>query len=133
MTYSPKQYAQALHQAIFESRPEDEERILDNFVQVLKLSGDLLKADAIEQEFLNYEREIKGIQTAEVISAKKLSVAEEQRILKELNAYVGGKVELKSQVQAGLVGGVVIKLGDLLLDGSVRRTLEDLKDQLVKP
>ncbi len=133
MTYSPKQYAQALHQAIFESRPEDEGRILDNFAQLLKSNGDLLKADAIEQEFFNYEREIKEVQTAEVTSAKKLSAAEEERILKELNAYVGGKVELKKQVQAGLVGGVVIKLGDLLLDGSVRRTLEDLKNQLIKP
>lgn len=105
---------------------------MDNFVSVLKENGDLGKIDEIEREFFNYEREAKGIKVAKVTTAKELSGAEEQWIIKELNDYVGGRVELKKRVDQGLVGGVVIRLGDELIDGSVKKNLKDLKEQLSK-
>lgn len=129
--YTPKQYARALHQAIVESRPEDQDIILDNLVAILKESGDFGKIDQIEEEFLSCEREVQGIRIAEVTSAKELSVGEEKKIIKDLNAYVGGKVELKKKIDAGLIGGIVIKVGDELIDGSVKKSLEDLKSRLV--
>lgn len=132
MKYSPKQYAQALHQAIFESRPQDQEKILDNFVAVLKANGDLGMLDEIESAFFAYEREIKGVKLAEVTAARTITNAEEEKIIRELNEYVGGKVELKKQVDEGLIGGVMIKIGDELIDGSVRGNLQDLKERLTK-
>lgn len=128
----PKQYAVALHQAIFESAPTDQDKILDNFVGILKENGDLSKLDEIEQDFFAYEQQVKHIQVANVISARELTKEEEAKIIKELNEYVGTKVELKKQVDEGLVGGVVIKIGDELIDGSLRRSLKDLKERLTK-
>lgn len=127
MRYSPKQYAQALHQAISESAPADQEKILDNFAQILKHSGDLSKLDEIEKEFLS----LQGIKQAQVTSARPFSEGEEKRIISELNEYVGAKVELKKKVDEGLLGGVVIKIDDELIDGSVRRSLKDLKNTLI--
>lgn len=132
MKYSPKQYATALHQAIFESEPADQDKILDNFVNVLRLSGDVGRIEEIEKEFYNYEREIRGIKEAQVTSSRALSQTEEKNIIEELNAMIGGRVELKKKVDEGLVGGVVIKVGDTLIDGSVKKTLKDLKEELQK-
>ncbi len=132
MKYLSKQYAIALHQAIFESVPEEQDKILDNFVTLLKQNGDLDKVKEIEEEFHNYERQIRGIKTVQVSTAKALSEAEERNIIKELNEFVGSQVELKKKVDEGLIGGVVIKIGDTLIDGSVKKTLKELKDELTK-
>ncbi len=131
MRFTPKQYAQALHQAIFESAPADQEKILDNFVTVLKENGDLGRLDEIEKEFFSCEREAKGIKLAEVTTAKALKDTEEQKIIGELNKYVGAQVELKTKIDEGLLGGVVVRIGDEFIDGSVRRNLKDLKEQLI--
>ncbi len=132
MTFSPKQYATALYQAISESAPADESKILDTFATVLKENGDLGKLDDIEREFIEESKVVGGERMAEVTSAKKLSQSEEAKIIRELNDYLGHKVELKTKVDARLLGGVVIKVGDELIDGSVKKTLRDLKNQLVK-
>lgn len=130
MRYSPKQYAQALHQAIFESRPADQEKILDNFVTLLKQNQDLGMLDQIEAAFFAFERELKGVKLAEVTTARNLGREEESKLIRELNEYVGGQVELKKKIDEGVVGGVLIRIGDELIDGSVRRNLKDLKEQL---
>lgn len=132
MTFTPKQYAAALHQAVFESKPSDQEKILENFAMILKENGDLGFFPEIESEFYKYEREAKGIRLAEVTAARELSKTEEQRVIEELNEYVGGKVELKKQIDEGLLGGIVVRLDDELIDGSVKKKLQDLKNTLIK-
>jgi F-type H+-transporting ATPase subunit delta len=132
MKYTTSQYAMALHQAIAETKPIDQEKVLDNFVSVLKKNGDLAKIDEIEREFFKYEREAKGIKLAEVTTAKRLSGSDEEKLIKDLNEYVSGQVELKTKVDEGLVGGIVIRLGDEMIDGSVRKSLRELKNELIK-
>ncbi len=132
MKYTSKQYAQALHRAVSESAPAAQDKILDNFVAVLKENGDFSRVDEIQEEFLNYEREARGIKLAEVTTAHTLSGGEEKKIVEDLNKYVRGQVELKKKVDEGLVGGVVIRIGDELIDGSVKKTLRDLKNELIK-
>jgi F-type H+-transporting ATPase subunit delta len=130
MPYTAKQYAIALYQAIFESHPDNQDKILDNFTSILRKNNDLHLMDGIEQEFFIRERESRGIKLAEVKSAKPLSQSDEERIVRELNEYVGGQVELKKQVDEGVLGGVVIRVGDEIIDGSIKRGLEDLKSKL---
>ena len=43
---------------------------------------------------------------------------------------VKGKVELKKKIDENILGGVVIKMDDTLIDASVKRSLEDLKKDL---
>ena len=127
MEFSAKQYAQALHEAVSETKPQEQEKILDNFAQILKHNGDLSKIDEIEKEFLS----LRGIRQVQITSTRAFSEAEEKRIISELNEYVGAKVELRKKVDEGLLGGVVIKVDDELIDGSVRMSLKDLKNKLI--
>src|SRR3989344_7899748 len=129
--YTPRQYAAALHQAISQTSPAVQEKVLDNFVAVLKENGDIGNLDAIESEFSAYEKEARGIVTAQVTTAKSLGAEQEKKIVAELNEYISGQVELKKKVDEGLIGGGVVKIGDEHLDASLRRNLQDLKKKLI--
>ena len=48
-----------------------------------------------------------------------------------MEQFTGGRVELTVQVDPSLLGGVVVRVGDRLIDGSVRGRLERLRNQLV--
>jgi len=68
---------------------------------------------------------------AEVTSAQELSPATLDRVRRSLEQRTGKKVIIKSTVDPELIGGVVARVGDLVLDGSVRTQLEDLRTRLV--
>jgi F-type H+-transporting ATPase subunit delta len=55
-----------------------------------------------------------------------------ERLAKALGAATGKDVELKVVVDESVVGGVYAKVGDQVIDATVRRRLEDLKEQLVR-
>jgi F-type H+-transporting ATPase subunit delta len=68
---------------------------------------------------------------AEVISAQELVPATLDRIRRSLEQRTGKKVIINSTVDPELIGGVVARVGDLVLDGSVRTQLADLRARLV--
>lgn len=69
-------------------------------------------------------------QIAEVRSAVALSDEQRQRLAEALSKATGKKVEVKAFVDPSVIGGVVAKVGDQVIDGSVRRRLEEFKDAL---
>lgn len=130
MRYTARQYAFALYQAVSEAGPKEQDKIIENFAEVLKINGDLGMTDEIEAEFRTIDREAKGIKLAEVTTAHTLSREEEKALVEKLNTYVKGEVELKKKVDAGVIGGVMVKIGDELMDGTVRGELNQLKGKL---
>ena len=64
---------------------------------------------------------------AEVVSAVKLSEAQQKNLAKALGASAGRSVRLKVNEDAHILGGLVIRVGDRLIDYSVRSRLEALK------
>ncbi len=73
-----------------------------------------------------------GRETAEVVTAITLS-DEEKEILRERLATITGKeLVLTTQVAPDVMGGLVAKVGDKLIDGSVRTRLQELRRDLVK-
>lgn len=131
MKYTVKQYAEALYLAVSESSPSDQDRVLDNFVRLLKENNDLSKIEEIEKEFLQIDMNTRGVKLAEVISARELSMSQEEKIISELNAYVGTKVEIKKKIDEDLIGGVLIKIGDEQIDASIKGNLMNLKNKLI--
>ena len=71
-----------------------------------------------------------GIEPAEVITAAPLDDELKSRLAKHLEAIIGKKVAVKHEVDSGLLGGVVARVGGKLLDGSTRSRLEALKQEL---
>jgi F-type H+-transporting ATPase subunit delta len=72
-----------------------------------------------------------GIEPAEVITAVPLDDRDIQRLTENLGTLVGKKVVLKPEVDPGVIGGIVARIGGKLLDGSTRSKLAALKRELV--
>jgi F-type H+-transporting ATPase subunit delta len=71
-----------------------------------------------------------NIVQAEVTSAVPLSADAVQAIERAIAEKTGRQVAMTSRVDAGLIGGVVTRIGSLVYDGSVKRQLEKMKDAL---
>ncbi|NPA92461.1 MAG: F0F1 ATP synthase subunit B [Chloroflexi bacterium] len=68
---------------------------------------------------------------AEVISALPLTDEEKEVIIKDLLAKVGKEVKVTFKVDPSIMGGLVIRIGDKVLDGSVSGQLQELRESLV--
>ncbi|HZR99553.1 MAG TPA: F0F1 ATP synthase subunit delta [Chloroflexota bacterium] len=79
------------------------------------------------RELLNRAR---GIAVADVVTAVPLDEASRAQLASRLERYVGQKVEMQTSVDPSIIGGVVVRVGDTLLDGSVRGRLEALRRRL---
>ncbi len=79
-------------------------------------------ADLYEAERANVE----GTVVAEVISAVKLNKAQQDNIAKALSKRLGREVTLECSIDETIVGGAVIRAGDVVIDGSVTGKLSKL-------
>jgi F-type H+-transporting ATPase subunit delta len=81
------------------------------------------------REFKRLQRRRDGIVEALVTSAVPLQAGEVAAIEARLVAMTGSTVELHQQVDPGLLGGLTVRVGDQLIDGSVRGRLERLRSE----
>ena len=126
MRFTSQQYAQVLYEAVHESK--DHDKVLDNFVSALAQNGDLGKFEEIEAEYKKLELKSKGILSGQATTAQEIEI--NSGLLNELNEIVGSKMEIKKQVDESIVGGVVVRVDDTLIDASVRTQLNNLNSQL---
>lgn len=86
----------------------------------------------INEEFVRLWNQQRGIVEAEVTVAENLSPDEEKAIQQKLSAITGKTVTIRTRVDPGILGGLVARVGDTLIDGSVRTRLQNLKKQLAQ-
>ena len=132
------QYAQALYDSVTETNPKDHDIVLDKFVKILAEHGDLGKYAEIEAEYKRLEMKAKGISEAKVTVARDMEI--NSSLINQLNEIIlsagalakedGNKIELKKQIDENIIGGVVIRVDDTLIDGSVRTQLNNLNQSL---
>ncbi|ABM01850.1 F0F1 ATP synthase subunit delta [Shewanella amazonensis] len=101
-----------------------------NLIKVMAENGRLEVLPAVAQLFAEYRLEWAKEVEADVVSATELSDAQQQQIGVSLEKRLARKVKLNCSVDAGLIAGVIIKAGDLVIDGSVSGKLARLSDKL---
>ena len=87
---------------------------------------------AIIKVYRQLANKARNIAEAEVTTAMPLAEGDRQALAAKLSAVTGKTVVLNTRVDESIVGGVVVKIGDKLIDGSVVRQLETLKAALLK-
>lgn len=83
------------------------------------------------QQFRLMSDEVRNILEANVKSAKELTPKQKDTLHSNLSKLTGKSVRLVAQVDPSLVGGLVVKIGDRVFDGSVAGRLAKLKETLV--
>lgn len=96
----------------------------------LKIVVDKGRAEIIfgvAKEFLNQYNQYKNIITAKVVSAAPLTEATKAEIISKVKALTGGEVVLNTSVDADLIGGFILTVGDKQFDSSIASGLNRLR------
>ena len=97
-----------------------------NFVRVLADKRRLGLLPDIAALFEIQRRDAEGTVLAELVSAYPVSEAQQAKVVESLRRRLGREIELTCSTDAGLLGGAIIRAGDLVIDGSVLGKLERL-------
>ena len=85
----------------------------------------------VAQEFEKLYDDYKNLAKATITTAAPLDATEQNELVTSLQHVTGKQIELTTQVDPAILGGVVARVGDTLIDGSVRRRLAVLREQIV--
>ena len=97
-----------------------------NLVRLLAQNRRLHALPAIAEQYEHLRAEAEQTVQAELESALPVSDTQQQRIVEALSQRMGRRVELTVKTNEELLGGAVVRAGDLVIDGSIRARLEKL-------
>lgn len=110
----------------------DLSQVMKSFLLLLFDKGRIGFLSSINVFYQKLTDELKGIARAQVISATELSHEAVEKIRAALSRKTGKDVVLEVQQDASLIGGVVAKIGDLVLDGSIKTQLINMRESFKK-
>lgn len=102
------------------------------FVHLLIDKKRMAQLDGVLDHFGEMVRDHKGIVAARVRSAQPIEEAQLKRMAESLGRRIGKTVEIENKIEPGVIGGVVLEFGTWIVDRSIRRGLDDLRDLLMK-
>jgi F-type H+-transporting ATPase subunit delta len=102
-----------------------------NLARLLIERDRFAQVDRVDAAFAELMRDYQGVAIADVTTAVPLDAAEAEVISRRLGALIGKRIELRSHVDESIIGGVVARVGDYLIDGSVTGQLSRLRARLV--
>jgi ATP synthase F1 delta subunit len=111
-----------LRRAVTGAEPE-----FANFLELLVEKGRMPEIFRIRREFDELWKKANRRLDVTVTSAIELDPAVVGRIGEEVERQTGEKVELSSEVDDGILGGIVLRVGNMVLDASIRTRLEKLR------
>jgi F-type H+-transporting ATPase subunit delta len=103
---------------------------MQNFVRTLAENRRLLLLPEIAAHYEALRAEAENTVDVEVVSAVELDAAQTQKLTRALNDRLRRRVRMRNSVDASLLGGAVIRAGDLVIDGSLKGRLERLRTEL---
>ena len=108
------------------------DKIIKNFFFILIIKKRIFFLDNIIEEFLKLISHKRGEIGANLISAKKIDEKTILDIEKEISANIKSSIKLKSKVDETLIGGVIIQIGSLMIDTSIKNKLEKYKKVMME-
>jgi F-type H+-transporting ATPase subunit delta len=103
---------------------------MQNFVRVLAENHRLLLLPEIAAHYEEFRSAVENTVDVEVVSAVKLDAGQSDKLAAALARRLKRNVRMKNSVDATLLGGAVLRAGDLVIDGSLKGRLERLATEL---
>lgn len=110
-------------------------KIHDLTLSYLELLIDKRREELIritESEYIRLANDARGIVLARVTTAVELTEPEMVRLKDRLCKHTNRNVDLQLEIDQSIIAGVVVRIGDTLLDGSVAGFLERLREKLLE-
>lgn len=126
----PREAKEKLLESLVEMHPV--ESITHNFLRVLFQNNRLRYYRQIYEQYLDLVNEKNGIVSAKVSTAAPLDSSELKAFGRRLSDITGKQVHMEPVTDAGLLGGIVVQIGDTIFDGSIRTGLAEMKRRLVR-
>ena len=103
-------------------------KLMKSFAVLLFDKGRFGFLDSINEYYQILADELKGVAHASVVSAVELSSDAVKKIKASLSKLTGKDVVLDVEQDSELIGGIVTKIGDLVLDGSIRTQILNMRE-----
>lgn len=110
--------------------PSGTDQNIRNFLYTLLKNGDI---GLLGQTLTTLEQMSRGgplVQVAHITTAMELSDADKEKFRQKLRAQYGDNLEFDFKVDASILGGAIVQIGDKVIDGSVATRLESLSNAL---
>lgn len=102
--------------------------LVKNFLYLLLDKNRIGLIEAIAEKYTMLNDEASNITHAEIITARPLLEDALQKVMNSLKEMTSKDIKPSIKEDTELIGGIVVKIGDLVLDGSVKAQLEGLKE-----
>jgi F-type H+-transporting ATPase subunit delta len=98
-----------------------------DFLAIVARNRRLFAVPAMIEAYLNKLAARRGEVTAEIVAAQKLTPAQEGALGEQLRRVVGSRVTIDVRVDPSLLGGMIVKIGSRMVDGSLKGQLQRLQ------
>ena len=107
-------------------------QILKKFLGFLAIKNRLFFLSKIIKSFLNLVSTNKGELKAKLISSKKLTIEEQKKIQKELSKDFKSSLNIDYEYDPDLIAGLIIQIGSVMVDTSIRTKLKKLEKNMIE-
>jgi len=130
LMHDPRLKRQRLLQLVLDICGDGLSETETNFIRILIDAGRLASAAGIFELFEERRADAEGIAEINVITAYPLAAEQEHGIAEAMAGKLGRQVSMVSVVDRSLIGGAVIRVGDSVIDASIRGRLHELNNML---
>jgi F-type H+-transporting ATPase subunit delta len=127
---NPKVSKERLSELMLDICQEQVNEEISNFLKLLVQNNRLTLAPTISELFEAYKAESEGYVDVEVATAYAFSKEEKQSFASALEKTLSKKVRMNVTVDKSLIGGVMVRAGDRVIDGSIKGQLQQLAKRL---
>ena len=102
-------------------------KLVKNFFQILIIKKKIFYLNKIIEEFLKLISLKRGEVTGNLISPKEIDENSILEIQREISTNIKRSIKLKSKIDKSLIGGIIIQIGSLMIDASIKNKLQKYK------
>ncbi len=108
------------------------ENLLKNFTNFLVIKRRFFFVEQILNNFIEICSEKRGELKTEIKSAKNLSKDEINKIKDELSKHFTSKIKLNYKYDESLIGGLIVQVGSMMIDTSIKNKLQQIENKMIK-
>jgi F-type H+-transporting ATPase subunit delta len=102
-----------------------------NFLKVVASKGRLGALRSMYQEFQKQYDIVQGLVRVQLITAAPVNSQVQQSVQQKLRHMLSGEPVVEASVDPNLIGGLVLRIGDTVYDGSIARQLQQVREQMI--